>query len=196
MDTVRRTAKEAKIAVVLGTERVQGGQRMITAMVTDASGNLLGYQDKVQLDPSEEERYTPGHGRQLFEIERLRFGVVICHEGFRYPETVRTAVRSGAQIVFHPHYSWDEGGNFPSESYADPNNSFHESAALCRAAENSCYYATVNCAEANSPTTTALINPDGTLHSYLPRGRQDLLVVDIDLELSTAYLASRLRSDG
>jgi predicted amidohydrolase len=196
MQSVQRAAQEAGIAAIVGTERIEGGSRLLTAMAVDSGGNLLGYQDKVQLDPSEEVLYVPGTGRHVFAIDGLRFGIVICHEGFRYPETVRTLVRAGAQAVFHPHYSWDEGGCFPPDSYAHPANSFHESAALCRAAENSCYYATVNCAEANSPTTTALINPDGTLHTCLPRGVKDLLVADIDTDQATGYLASRLSPNG
>lgn len=40
---------------------------------------------------------------RLFKINGLVFGIAICHEGFRYPETVRWAASLGARIVFHPH---------------------------------------------------------------------------------------------
>jgi len=72
--------------------------------------------------------------------------VVICHEGWRYPETVRWAARRGAQVVFHPHFHKRQPGDYQPSSFGDPANSFHEKAALCRAAENTCYFATVNCA--------------------------------------------------
>ena len=36
----------------------------------------------------------------LFETGAMKFGIAICHEGWRYPETVRWAARHGAQIVF------------------------------------------------------------------------------------------------
>ena len=65
------------------------------------------------------------------------------------------AVRHGAHIVFHPHFHEAEPGGYMPSSFADPANTFHEKAALCRAAENTCYFATVNCASAGSPTTTA-----------------------------------------
>jgi hypothetical protein len=42
----------------------------------------------------------------------LTFGVTICYEGFRYPETVRWAARRGAHIVFHPHF--DEASPTPA----------------------------------------------------------------------------------
>jgi hypothetical protein len=64
--------------------------------------------------------------------------VAICHEGWRYPETVRWAVRHGAHIVFHPHFHEAEPGGYRPSSFADPANSFHEKAVLCRAAENTC----------------------------------------------------------
>ena len=65
----------------------------------------------------------------------LTFGVAICHEGWRYPETVRWAARRGAQLVFHPHFHEAEPGELsPVDVSADPPNSFHEKAMLCRAA--------------------------------------------------------------
>lgn len=59
--------------------------------------------------------------------------------------------------------------------FADPANTFHEKAALCRAAENTCYFATVNVASEGSPTTSALVLPDGTLLCYQPYGKEGLL---------------------
>ena len=101
---VDEQASDAGIAVILGTERVVAGRLVISARVTNADGQLLGFQDKVQLDPSEEPIYAPGEGRQVFHCGQLTFGIVICHEGWRYPELTRWAVVQGATIVFHPHF--------------------------------------------------------------------------------------------
>ncbi len=191
---VAESARANAISVILGTERLKNDVPLLTALVIDSTGKSLGFQDKVQLDPTEESIYAAGNGRNVFELEGVKIGIVICHEGFRYPETARAAARKGAQIIFHPHYSWAEGIDFPHEGYGHPANSFHENAALCRAAENTCFYATVNYAEAGSPTTTAIATPDGSLLNYLPRGSEGLLVADIDLVAATGLLASRLRS--
>ena len=121
----------------------------------------------------------------------LRFGVVICHEGWRYPETVRWAARRGAQVVFHPQYHVAEPGAFRPTSYGDPANSFHEKAVLCRAAENSCYFATVNYASEGSPTTSAIAAPDGTLLAWQPYGVEGLARRRVDLDQATGLLASR-----
>jgi len=133
-DEIASAAADAKIAVILGTERAGDGLPRPAALVIDATGKRLGFQDKVQLDPSEDEVYSAGSERQLFACGDAMFGIVICHEGWRYPETVRWAARHGAQIVFHPHFHPGEEGSYAPVSFADPANTFHEKAALCRAA--------------------------------------------------------------
>jgi predicted amidohydrolase len=191
---IRVAAAKAAVAVVLGTERVADGARFLTALVVNPDGSIAGFQDKVQLDPSEDGIYSAGSGRRVFQTGPLKFGVVICHEGWRYPETVRAAVRGGAHIVFHPHFAEYEPGDYAASSFADPANSFHEKAALCRAAENTCYFATVNCASAGSPTTSAVVRPDGTLLGYQPYGKEGLLIADIDIAAATGFLAARCKS--
>jgi predicted amidohydrolase len=191
---IAAAAGRARVAVVLGTERVIADSLLITAMVIDRDGTIAGFQDKIQLDPCEEGIYSPGSRRRVFQTGPLTFGIAICHEGWRYPETVRWAVRHGAQIVFHPHFHEAEPGSYRATSFADPANSFHEKAVLCRAAENSCYFASVNCASAGSPTTSAVVRPDGTLLSYQPYGKEGLLIADIDIAAATGLLAARCKS--
>jgi predicted amidohydrolase len=190
---VAAAAKNANIAVILGTERVTDKGLVITAMVVNADGTIAGFQDKVQIDPSEESTYTPGSDRQIFKTGPLTFGIAICHEGWRYPETVRWSARRGARIVFHPHFHEHEPGGYVPTTFADPLNTFHEKAALCRAAENTCYFAMANCAGARSPSTSAVVRPDGTLQSYQPYGKEGLLIADVDLSTATGLLASRCK---
>ena len=192
---IAAAAASAGVAVVLGTERIEGSALYATALVIQSDGRLAGFQDKVQLDPSEDAIYTPGCGRQIFDAAGVTFGISICHEGWRYPETVRGTARRGAQVVFHPHYHWAEPGVFAPSSFADPRNSFHEKAMLCRAAENTCYFASVNCAETGSPTTSAVVRPDGTLLAYQPYGVEGLLVAEIETGQATGLLAKRWKPD-
>jgi predicted amidohydrolase len=192
--TIAKTAAESNVGVVLGTERVVGDALFISALVINRDGTVAGFQDKVQLDPTEDETYSPGVERHLFQAGPLRFGIAICHEGFRYPETVRWAAQRGAHIVFHPHLSEAEGDSYRPSNYADCLNSFHEKAILCRAAENTCFVVTANCASEGSPTTSAVARPDGTLLSYQPYNKEGLLLADIDLSEATGLLASRCRA--
>jgi len=191
---IAESAAKANITVVLGTERFVDGALRLTALVINADGSIAGFQDKVQLDPSEEGTYKPGSERRVFQAGALTFGVVICHEGWRYPETVRWAVRRGAHVVFHPHFDEAEPGSYRPTTFADPANTFHEKAALCRAAENTCYFATVNCASPGSPTTSAVARPDGTLLAYQPYGEEGLLIADIDIDAATGLLAARCKT--
>ncbi len=191
---IAKAAAKANITVVLGTERFVDGALVATALVIDQDGSIAGFQDKVQIDPSEESTYAPGSGRRVFQAGHLTFGVAICHEGWRYPETVRWAARRGAHVVFHPHFHEAEPDSYRPVTFADPANTFHEKAALCRAAENTCYFATVNCASLGSPTTSAIVRPDGTLLSYQPYGEEGLLIADIDITTATGLLAARCRT--
>lgn len=190
---VAKSAASSGVTVVLGTERVVNEQVVASSLVLDADGSIAGFQDKVQLDPSEEGTYTPGSERRVFQAASLVFGVVICHEGWRYPETVRWAARRGAQLVFHQQFHEAEGDSYRPQVFADPANTFHEKALLCRAAENTCYVASANYASVGSPTTSAVVNPDGTLLAYQPYGKEGLLVVDIDPTLATGLLAKRYK---
>jgi predicted amidohydrolase len=191
---VTMAARTAGVAVLLGTERIVDGSARITVLVINAEGTIAGFQDKVQLDPSEDSFYVAGSERHVFEAGALTFGIAICHEGWRYPETVRWAARRGAHVVFHPHFHEAEPGSYRPNSFADPQNTFHEKAMLCRAAENSCYFASVNCASEGSGTTSAVVRPDGTVITWQPYGVSGLLVADIDTDLATGLLASRCRS--
>lgn len=190
---VSAAAGQADVAVFLGTERVVAGQLRISTLVVNRDGSVAGFQDKVQLDPSEEATYVPGDERRVFEMDGVIYGLSICHEGWRYPETVRFAARRGAHIVFVPHFHEADLTSYRPATFADPANTFHEKAILCRAAENTCFVAAVNYASAGSPTTSAVAGPDGTLRAWQPYGKIGLLIVDLDPGEATGLLARRYR---
>lgn len=194
VEEVGKAAAAAGAAVVLGTERVTPAGLHASAIVLGADGSILGIQDKVQIDPSEEGLYAPGDGRRVFTVGDVTFGVTICHEGWRYPETVRWAARRGAQVVFHQAFHEAGPGSYRPTTFADPANTFHEKAVLCRAAENTCYVATVNYASEGSPTTSAVARPDGTVLAWQPYGIGGLLIADLDLSAATGLLAMRCRT--
>src|SRR5262245_32428592 len=102
LQEVSQYSRKYSIAAILGIERITENGRQISAYVFDAKGQIQGYQTKNQLDPTEDQFYVHGNTRQLFEVNGMKFGVAICHEGWRYPEAVRWATMRGAKIVFHP----------------------------------------------------------------------------------------------
>ena len=117
---IARAAAAARVTVVLGTERFVDETLVATALVINQDGSTAGFQDKVQVDPSEEGTYAAGTGRQVFQAGALIFGVVICHEGWRYPETVRWAARRGAQLIFHPQFHEAEPGSYRPDPLCGP----------------------------------------------------------------------------
>jgi predicted amidohydrolase len=98
-------------------------------------------------------------------------------------------------VVFHPHFDLAPPGTPRPVTFADPANSFHEKAALCRAAENTCYFATVNYAGECTATTSAVVDPEGQVVAWQPYGEQGLLVTDIETTRATGLLARRCRTD-
>ncbi len=191
--TIAEAAGRANLAVILGTERIVANALLATALVIDRDGTPLGFQDKVQLAPQEESTYTPGTTRHIFHSGDLTFGISICHEGWRFPETVRWPARQGAQIVFHPHFHEIPPDAYHPTTFADPANTVFEKTMLCRAAENTVYFASVNFAIPHSDTTSAIINPDGTVLTWQPYGLEGVLLADLDLTTATGLFAHRYK---
>jgi predicted amidohydrolase len=193
--TIAEASARANLTVILGTERISPDSPLPipTAMVIDRDGTLLGFQDKVQLAPQEESTYTPGTTRQIFRSGDVPFGISICHEGWRYPETVRWPAVHGAQIVFHPHFHETDATAYQPTTFADPLNSVFEKTMLCRASENTVYFASVNFAVPHPDTTSAIIHPDGTVLTFQPYGQEGLLYADLDLTQATGLYAHRYK---
>ncbi len=148
-------------------------------------------QTKNQLDPSEEPLYVPGRTRRLFEVKGIRVGVVICHEGFRYPETVRWAAARGAQVVFHPHCTGSDRAGVRPSRWGDPAGPYYEKAMLCRALENTVWFASVNYSFRYPESASSILSPAGECVAHLPYGEEGVLVHRIDVEAATGLLARR-----
>jgi len=188
---VAEWARMYKVATILGMERGTAVGRQIAAFVIDAEGSLQGYQTKNQLDPTEDQFYAPGNTRSLFEINGVKFGVAICHEGWRYPETVRWAAVRGAKIVFHPQHTGAERQGVRLTEWGAAGNPYYEKAMMMRSRENTIYFASVNYALRFQESATSLINPSGECQAYLPYGQEGVLVQSIDVEEATGLLAGR-----
>jgi len=191
LKAVSQWAKRYRIMAILGMERLTEAGRQIAAYVCNASGEIVGYQTKNQIDPSEDPNYVPGDTRRLFEVDGMKFGIAICHEGWRYPETVRWAASRGAKIVFHPqHTGSDEEGPLLTQ-WGARESPYYEKAMMMRSIENTIYFASVNYALRYPESATSVIDPSGTCQAYLPYGQEGLLVVEVDLNKATGLLASR-----
>ena len=195
LEEVRRIAKMNGIAIIMPMDWYEDDRFLNVAQVVSASSEWLGYQAKAQLDPSEDDIWTPGQGRRIFEIDGLTFGIVICHEGFRYPETVRWAARAGAQLVFHPNLSGSNTGSYMPKEWGSKESPYYEKAQMMRALENTIYFATSNYALRYSESASAVIDPSGACIAYQPYGVAGVTVAAIDTDRATGLLARRFRPE-
>jgi len=191
---VRAACRRHGVAAILGMEWNSARGLENRAFVISADGSLQGHQTKDQITPGGESRhYVPEGTRRMFSIKGVPFGVVVCHEGWRYPETVRWAAVRGAKVVFQPQVT---GGNQNRPSRPqDWGDSYYEMAMILRSKENSIYFASVNEVMPRQNSATSLIDPDGNLVAHLPYGEEGLLVADLDLSKATGFYASRYRPE-
>jgi predicted amidohydrolase len=175
-------AARHRVAVIMGMEWQGNGGTLNVAMVIQRNGDVDGYQTKNQIAPSEDPYYVDG----------VPFGITICHEGWRYPESVRWAARNGARVVFHPHMTGSDLEGTMLTEWGDPQAPYYEKAMLARAAENEIYFASVNCAMRFQESATSLIAPEARCEAFQPYGREGLLVSDLDLDRATGLYAQRV----
>lgn len=207
---IRARCREREVAAIVGVEWMSPLGLENRVLVVSHTGRVLGHQTKNQITPGgESEHYVPDGQRRVFRIKGVPFGIVICHEGWRYPETVRWAVVRGARIIFQPQVTGSDRRPETTTSSSSLSHdakqwrkhprkwgdSFYEKAMVCRAQENSVFFASVNRAMVCQNSATSLIDPRGRLLAHIPYGKEDLLVADIDPESATRLYAKRLRPE-
>jgi predicted amidohydrolase len=194
LDKVCRIAAENSIAIIVPMDWYINDKLFNVAFVISGKGEILGYQSKNQLDPTEDNIWFPGTDRSIFEVNGVKFGITICHEGFRYPESVRWAAQNDAKIVFHPHFT---GSNTEGEAlteWGSKSNPYYEKAMMMRALENTIYFASVNYSSKYAESASSLIDPNGTCIVHEVYGRPGVIVGHIDPEQATGLLAKRFKN--
>lgn len=179
---VARFCGREGMACVLGTEIPHatdpGGKPHNSALVVSESGAILGTHHKTKLTPLDAVAYSPGSAIETFTLCGVRVGVVICFEGFRFPETTRECVRQGAQIVFHP-----QNNTTRPNAWKIP---VHHAMIVTRAAENTVWFASCNpCLVPHQNCRSLVVAPDGQIHAQTELGREELLVAEIDVARAT-----------
>jgi predicted amidohydrolase len=191
LEAVCAAARRHGVAAVIGMEWESAAGLHNVAFVVGRDGTVLGCQAKNQIPPEEEPFYVPDGRRQLFEVDGVPFGITICHEGWRYPESVRWSAVRGARLVFHPQLTGSDRSGVPIDRWGDPDSPYYEKAMVARAVENTIYFASVNYAMRYQESATSLLGPDGDCLAYVPYGQEQLLVHDLDLSRATGFTARR-----
>ena len=179
---VARRCGELGMACILGTETPAasepGALPYNSALVIAPTGEFLGVHHKTRLTPLDALAYRPGTSIETFDLFGVKVGVVICFEGFRFPETTRECVRQGAQLVFHPQNNTTRPNDWKIP--------IHHAMVVTRAAENTIWFASCNiCQEQHQNCASMVVAPDGQIHAQADLRREQLLVADIDLDRAT-----------
>lgn len=191
LGTICATARRHGVAAVVGMEWETTLGLHNVAFVVSRNGEIAGYQAKNQIPPEEEPFYVPDGRRRLFEIDGVPFGITICHEGWRYPESVRWPAVRGARLVFHPQLTGSDRAGVTINRWGDPTSPYYEKAMVARSVENTIYFASVNYAMRYQESATSLLGPDGDCLAWVPYGEERLLVQDLDLSRATGLSARR-----
>ncbi|MDF2669607.1 MAG: ramA 2 [Paenibacillus sp.] len=185
--------KECNTALIIGMEYLSELGLHNRAYVISADGLVMGYQTKNQIPLGGESLHYVADGtRAMFEVKGVPFGIAICHEGWRYPETVRWAAVRGAKIVFQPQWT---GRKYDGVKPREWGEAFFEKAMICRAQENTIFFASVNVCMDYQTAATSVIDPHGNLLQYVQHGEEQLLIQEIDTAQAEGTYATRYNAD-
>ncbi len=174
--------EELGMACILGTEipleaDPHGGKPYNSVLVISEGGTILGAHHKTRLTPLDAVAYSAGETFETFELFGVTVGVVICFEGFRFPETTRECVRQGAQLVFHPQNNTTRPNDWKIP--------IHHAMIVTRAAENTVWFASCNACLGHQNSRSMIVAPDGQVQAQSNLKREELIVADIDIDRAT-----------
>ena len=174
LTAIAAACRDHSIGAIVGTETPNGNDKPFnSAVVLDRQGRNLAVHHKSRLTPGDALGYSAGTEPTLFGFKGIQMGLVICFEGFRFPETTRSLARAGARIVFHPQFNHV----LPKMEWKLP---VHEALLTARAAENSIYFVSANMCHPRNNCRSLIIGPDGLILQASELGEEALLMADLD----------------
>ena len=176
---VSKKCKELEMGVIVGTETENGKDKPFnSAVVIDEKGKEIARHHKSRLTPKDAEGYSSGTGPTSFYFKDICMGLVICFEGFRFPENVRCLAKAGAKVVFHPQFNHA----WPGMGWKQP---IQEALLMARAGENTIYFVSANMCHINNNCRSFIIGPDGLVMQVSNLSQEMLLVDDLDMTRAT-----------
>lgn len=173
-------AAEHSMVIIPNLYEKEGDRYFDASPVIDSSGEILGITRMLHITEYacfyEKDYYTPGdRGAVVYNTKAGKIGVAICYDR-HYPETMRALGVKGAEIVVVPQAG--TVGEWPAGLYE---------AELQVASFQNGYF----CALANRvgkedqmifSGKSFVTNPAGEVIAQSPSGKDDILIVDIDLQ--------------
>jgi N-carbamoylputrescine amidase len=193
-DVLQVLSKELGVVIIasLFERRAQGLYHNTTA-VLDADGAYLGKYRKMHIpdDPGYYEKFyfTPGDlGYKMFETKFGKLGVLICWDQW-YPEAARITSLMGADILFFPTaIGWADTQD--DETNQDQYNAW-QTIQRSHAVANGVHVVSVNRVGNEGPMKfwggSFVANPNGKLLFQASHDKEEVKVLEIDVELSDYY---------
>jgi predicted amidohydrolase len=184
LEKIGKLAKEFGLWIIVGTHYFDPEFRLPTnsLFVFDPSGSINTRYDKRVLAgaPGEidQKHFKAGAHPAIFTINGIKCGLIICHE-WRYPELFREYKALGVEIIFHSFYD----GNLTQADYQSEGielGSLISGTMRDRAANNYLWISTSNTSTPEQTFPSALIRPDGRVHSMCNRNTTELIISEID----------------
>jgi N-carbamoylputrescine amidase len=189
-DAFARLARELGVVVVLNLFERDGARTYDSSPVLDADGTLLGPTRMVHITDypcfHEQGYYAPGdRGAPVYATAAGRIGVAICYDR-HYPEYLRALAVAGAELVVVPQAGavdeWPAG--------------LFEAEMRVAAFQNGYFTALCNRVGEEPRLTFAgesfVCSPAGEVLVRAGRGREEILLADLDLEEVARSHARRL----
>lgn len=169
-ETMQELAQKHKIWLLPGSVfHTVEGKTYNTASVIDPDGKVVTRYRKMFPFYPYEVGITPGHEFCLFDVPEVgRFGVSICYDMW-FPETTRTLVVHGAEVILHPTLT----GTIDRE--------IELSIVRATAAMNQCYFFDINGLDAGGSGRSIICGPEGKI-IYQAQNNEEMIPIEINLE--------------
>jgi N-carbamoylputrescine amidase len=193
-DAFQRAAAKHKVAVVVPLfERRAPGVYHNSAVVIDASGDVLGIYRKMHIpdDPAYYEKFyfTPGDlGFRAFDTAFGRVGTLICWDQW-YPEGARLTALRGAAVLFYPTaIGWHP---YEKEQHGAAQRDSWMTVQRGHAIANGVYVAACNRVGFEQPVpeqagiefwgSSFIADPQGVILAQASEDKEEVVVAEVDL---------------
>ncbi|AQQ71904.1 (R)-stereoselective amidase [Limihaloglobus sulfuriphilus] len=172
--SISKAARKNRIYTVFGTAtRAEGFENPFNSLVMfDRDGNAAGVYHKRFCTPTDIRYYTPGDEFFTFELNGVKFALLICYD-LRFPELYRRLCRMGVEAVIQSFYN-------ARQLKPSVHTDIMRQTMQCRAATNYMWVSMTNSSAPISPYPSCFIRPDGVIAAQLEFNKPGMMINTID----------------
>ena len=106
IDSVRAATRASGVSVAIGFAEIDDGRFFNTAVLIDASGQILLRYRKIHLYRSDDGVFEPGEAYPVCTWQGIQVGLLICFD-IEFPEAARELARKGVELIVLPDGNMD-----------------------------------------------------------------------------------------